>query len=108
MARPSQKLKIGESGPPSGQTYVAVGLDDGVTGSHQQRLDLNILKTRTDETRSEQRSQTWSDSEGPDGPIVNRNKDGQHFLSLHKHEANLVTSFGAGVSAVTFGPASRG
>lgn len=26
-------------------TYVAVGLDDGFTGSHQQRIDLDILST---------------------------------------------------------------
>lgn len=27
------------------RTYVAVGLDDGFTGSHQQRVDLDILST---------------------------------------------------------------
>lgn len=26
-------------------TYMAVGLNDGITSSHQQRLNLNILQT---------------------------------------------------------------
>lgn len=34
------------------RTYVTVGLDDGFAGSHQQRLDLNVLPTPHNGTRA--------------------------------------------------------